>query len=60
MSICGNCPYPYERSMAGFNEPDDEACGGGCTFEDAVYRAQWAYDQLYERYKKLLKEKGED
>lgn len=57
MSVCGNCPYPYERSMAGIDGPEDGVCGYGCSFEDAAYRAQWAYDQLYERYEALLKEK---
>lgn len=37
MSMCGNCHY---------NIHADEECNGECTFADAVYAEQWAYDQL--------------
>lgn len=54
MSICGGCPYPFEQAIAGEVNDDDEACGfWGCSHEDAAYRAQWAYDQLMNRYKEL-------
>lgn len=45
MSICGNCHYQME-----FGECDYE-----CTFEDAVYKEQAAYDSLLERYEVLEK-----
>jgi hypothetical protein len=48
MSVCGNCPWPAEEGI------DD--CDGGCTFEDAAYRAQDAYDALYNRFVKLKEE----
>ena len=53
MSICGNCRYPYEAMLEDPELTKDDVCGWGCSHEDAAYRAQWAYDQLYERYKKL-------
>lgn len=54
MSVCGGCPYPFEQAMAGEVDGDDEPCGfWGCSHEDAAYRAQWAYDQLMNRYKEL-------
>lgn len=56
MSICGGCPYPFEAVEGGECETQEEACSGGCSFEDAVYRISWSYDQLYERYKNLLDE----
>lgn len=43
MSICGNCHYSWE-----FGE-----CDGDCTFEDAVYKEQAAYDSLMEKYTTL-------
>jgi hypothetical protein len=57
MSVCGGCPYPFESVLAGDCDTQEEACDGGCCFEDAAYRKQWAYDQLYERYKALEDEK---
>lgn len=57
MSICGGCPYPFEMVQAGEVENEEDACGMGCTFEDAAYRMSWSYDQLYERYKTLYDEK---
>lgn len=58
MSICGSCPYPYEADVAGEerSKNTDDYCGYGCSFEDAAYRAQWAYDRLMERYEELEKE----
>lgn len=56
MSICGGCPYPFEAVQSGEYETEEEACSGGCDFEDAAYRMSWSYDQLYERYKNLLDE----
>ena len=56
MSDCGGGPYPYEAILAGEHQTHEEACGGGCMFEDAAYRAQWAYDKLQERYEALEKE----
>ena len=57
MSICGGCAYPFEAIAAGECSSADEACRDGCSFEDAVYRMHWAYDQLYERYKQIYDEK---
>ena len=53
MSVCGNCRYPYEAMLEDPEVTKDDVCCGGCSHEDAAYRAQWAYDQLYERYEKL-------
>ena len=50
MSVCGGCPYPYEAVLQGEYETEKDACSGGCSFEDAAYRIQWAYDQLSDRY----------
>ena len=55
MSVCGNCPYPYEKGVSEELEEDENPCGWGCSHEDAAYRAQWAYDQLNERYENLVK-----
>lgn len=44
MSICGNCHY---------NWYSEEECDHDCTFEDAVYREQGAYDRLSEDYEAL-------
>lgn len=59
MSICGNCPYPYEAMLENPELTEEEACGMGCSYEDAADRAQWAYYQLHMRYKELEK-KHED
>lgn len=56
MSVCGGCPYPYEAVLAGEYETEEEACSNGCSFEDAAYRVQEAYDLLNARYKALKKE----
>lgn len=58
MSVCGSCPYPYEAGIAGEerSKNTDDYCGYGCSFEDAAYRAQWAYDRLMMRYEELEKE----
>lgn len=58
MSVCGGCPYPYEAELAGEERSSntDDYCGYGCSFEDATYRVQWAYDRLNERYEELEKE----
>lgn len=57
MSVCGGCPYPDEKIIAGEAKTREEACGNwGCTFEDAAYRAQEAYDMLMERYEALENE----
>ena len=57
MSLCGGCPYPQEKVIAGEAKTREEACGNwGCTFEDAAYRAQEAYDMLMERYEALENE----
>lgn len=54
MSVCGGCPYPCEKIIAGEAKTREDACGDwGCTFEDAAYRAQEAYDMLMERYEAL-------
>lgn len=55
MSVCGGCSYPYEKTISGELEENEDPCGFGCSFEDAAYRSQWAYDQLYERYNNLIK-----
>lgn len=61
MSVCGNCPFPTEAEL--YTEEDCGVCSFDCTFEDAAYRAQWAYDQLFSRfidlerkYKKLMED----
>lgn len=56
MSICADCPYPYERMLEDNLDAEDEYICDGCSFEDAVYCAQWAYRQLSKRYETLLKE----
>ena len=57
MSVCGGCPYPYEKVIAGEAKTYEEACGDwGCTFEDAAYRVQEAYDMLMKRYEALENE----
>ena len=67
MSICGNCPCPYEDALIGvpnetWTEEDREdyednlLCSHGCSFEDAVYRCQMAYDRLFDRYEALQAE----
>ena len=57
MSVCGGCPYPQEKVIAGEAKTREEACGNwGYTFEDAAYRAQEAYDMLMERYEALENE----
>lgn len=56
MSVCGGCPYPYEAVLEGKYETEEEACSGGCSFEDVAYRVQWAYDQLSDRYSALENE----
>ena len=53
MSVCGNCPYPYEYILENPGVTEEEVCGMGCSHEDAADRAQWAYWSLYERYTKL-------
>lgn len=54
MSVCGNCPYPYEAMLENPElTTEEEACGMGCSHEDAAERAQWAYNQLQARYKEL-------
>ena len=55
MSVCGNCPYPYEAMLEDPELTEEEACGMGCSHEDAADRAQWAYYQLYARYEELEK-----
>ena len=52
MSICGNCHYNWHST---------EECNYDCTFEDAVYREQMAYDDLrksfedtVDKYNKLI------
>lgn len=68
MSICGGCPFPYEYLLSledvELDEEDEEYrcvsedgyCLKGCTFQDAVYAAQEAYDLLKNRYNKLEKQ----
>lgn len=55
MSVCGSCPYPYEAILENPELTEEEVCGVWCSYEDAADRAQWAYDQLYARYKELEK-----
>ena len=55
MSVCGNCPYPYEAMLENPELTEEEACGMGCFHEDAAERAQWAYNQLQARYEELEK-----
>ena len=45
MSICGNCHYNWHS---------DEECNYDCTFEDAVYREQMAYDSLRESFEDIV------
>ena len=53
MSVCGNCSYVYEKMLEEPELTEDDICRWGCSHEDAAYRAQWAYDQLYSRYQEL-------
>ncbi len=55
MSVCGDCPYPYEAKLEDPELTQEEICSLGCFHEDAAYRAQWSYDRLMERYKELEK-----
>ena len=55
MSVCGNCPYPYEAMLEDPELTEEDACGMGCSHEDAAARAQWAYNQLHARYEELEK-----
>ena len=55
MSVCGNCPYPREAILENPELTEEEACGMGCSHEDAAERAQWAYNQLRVRYEELEK-----
>ena len=55
MSVCGNCPYPREAILENPELTEEEACGMGCSHEDAAERAQWAYSQLQTRYEELEK-----
>ena len=45
MSICGNCHYNWHS---------DAECNYDCTFEDAVYREQMAYDSLRESFDDIV------
>lgn len=45
MSICGNCHYNWHS---------EEECNYDCTFEDAVYREQMAYDSLRESFDDIV------
>ena len=55
MSVCGNCPYPYEAMLEDPELTEEDACGTWCSHQDAAARAQWAYNQLYARYEELEK-----
>ena len=46
MSVCGNCHYCAEF---------EAECDYGCTYEDAIYKEQAAYDSLMKRYEELEK-----
>lgn len=51
MGVCGNCSYPYEKMLINPSLTMEEVCGDwGCTHEEAVYKAQYAYDRLNDRY----------
>ena len=50
MSLCGNCPIPYEDCL-----PEDEDCPYECSYQDAVYKTQQAYWDLLSRYEELEK-----
>ena len=51
MSLCDNCPVPYEECL-----PEDEDCHYQCSYQDAVYRLQRAYWNLLNRYESLEKQ----
>ena len=44
MSLCGNCPIPFHEGM-------DSKCPYYCSYQDAVYKTQIAYQELYEKLK---------
>ena len=62
MSVCGDCPWPYEIQMnpEKFEEriewksisPEGE-CLRMCSFQDAAYAAQEAYDLCLARLEKI-------
>ena len=62
MSICGNCPWPFEiqNNPKKFEEkiewgsisPEGE-CLRMCDFQDAVYVAQEAYDLCFSRLEEM-------
>jgi hypothetical protein len=62
MSICGNCPWPYEIAMnpEEFEEysnwgsiDTDGHCNKMCSFQDAAYSAQYAYDLCLKRLERF-------
>ena len=62
MSVCGNCPWPFEIQM---NEEEfkqrmdwgsissNGECLRMCSFQDAAYAAQEAYDLCFRRLEKM-------
>ena len=62
MSVCGNCPWPFEIQM---NEEKfkqrinwgsiscDGDCLRMCDFQDAAYAASEAYDLCFSRLEKM-------
>ena len=48
MSLCGNCPIPFHEDL-----PIDEDCPYQCSYQDAVYKTQQAFWDLYNEYERL-------
>ena len=48
MSLCGNCPIPFHEDL-----PFDEDCPYECSYQDAIYKTQKAFWDLYNEYEKL-------
>lgn len=50
-SYCECCPYPFEAQLQNIIDPysGDTCPEFGCSPEDAIYKAQWAYRQLLKR-----------
>ena len=62
MSICGDCPWPFEiqHNPEKFEEKikwksisREGECLRMCTFEDAAYAASEAYDLCFSRLEKM-------
>lgn len=62
MSICGNCPWPFEiqhnpeefeKKIKWGSISSEGDCLRMCDFQDAIYVAQEAYDLCFSRLEKM-------